>query len=166
VLKRMNRHYKKEDYLALVKKIRKVMPDVVLTTDIMVGFPGESKEDFLETVDAMRKSKFDMAFLAGYSPRSQTVSYKTKDDVPRAEKIKRERILTEILAETAGANNELLVGKTVRVLIDGEKKGCVYGRTDGYKVVEVKTSKGNLLGRFIMVTITKASAWKLIGTVA
>jgi tRNA-2-methylthio-N6-dimethylallyladenosine synthase len=165
ILKKMNRHYTKKEYLGLVEDIRKKIPSVVLTTDIMVGFPGEGASDLAETIDVMRKAKFDMAFLAGYSPRPETASAKMPDDVTRNEKIERERILTEILAKTAGENNKGLNGKTIRVLIDGTKNGKIYGRSDGYKVVEIKTDQKGLLGQFVMVKIKSSTAWKLIGTI-
>jgi tRNA-2-methylthio-N6-dimethylallyladenosine synthase len=117
ILRKMNRHYTKKEYLKLVEEIRTQIPGVVLTTDIIVGFPGEKEKEFKDTQDVMRAVKFEMAFLAQYSPRTGTVSAKLKDDVSRAEKIRREKILTNILAETAEEKNEKLVGKTVRVLL-------------------------------------------------
>jgi tRNA-2-methylthio-N6-dimethylallyladenosine synthase len=165
ILRKMNRHYTNKEYLDLVSKIRSKMPDVVLTTDIIVGFPGETEEEFSDTIDVMKKSKFDMAFLAQYSPRSETASAKLIDDVARGEKIRREKVLTGILAGTSLGHNKLLVGKTVRVLLDGQKEGRYYGRTDGYKVVEIKTDQTIVLGQFINVYIESATAWKLIGSV-
>lgn len=167
IIRKMNRHYTKKKYLALVEKIRRAMPEVALTTDIIVGFPGEGEKEFADTMEVMEKARFEMAFLAQYSPREGTVSAKMKDDVPKSEKVKRERILTAILAKTAYEKNKRLVGKKIRVLIDSRKKEKWYGRTDGYKVVEIPAeAKTDLLGRFCEVKITRASAWKLVGKLA
>lgn len=183
ILRKMNRHYTKAQYLDLIKKIRKTMPDVTLTTDIIVGFPGETKKQFEDTKDVMKKAKFDMAFLAQYSPRPGTASAKMPDDVIKEEKKRRENELQQILARTVLANNKRLVGKTVRVLIDEEKRGKLYGRTEGYKVTEIdlchpervervegsRDSSAKLqndkleIGQFIDVKITSTESWKLKG---
>lgn len=165
VLKKMNRHYTKESYLELVGKIRKAMPEVVLTTDVMVGFPGEGRKEFQDTASVMEKAEFDMAFLAQYSPRPGTVSSKTPDSISKTEKARREKALTTLLGKTAQKHNILLIRKAVRVLVDGEKNGKWYGRTDGYKVVEIKTDRTLKLGQFITVKIEKTGPWKLIGTI-
>lgn len=165
IIKKMNRHYSKEKYLELVKKIRKALPEVALTTDIIVGFPGETREQFQDTVDVMEIAGYDMAFLARYSPRSGTVAAKMIDTVSKEEKREREDVLQKVLERTALANNQKLVGKKLRVLIDGEKDGRLFGRTDLYKVVEIKTDRTGLIGQFVMVKITGASAWKLSGQI-
>lgn len=165
IIKKMNRHYAKKQYLNLVEKIRYAMPDVVLTTDIIVGFPTESLEQFQDTVEVMEKAKFDMAFIAQYSSRPGTVSAKMIDDVPEGEKKKREDILQKILAVTAVEKNQKLIGTTQKVLIDGIKGEKYYGRTTGYKVVEIKTDQVLKPGQFIDVKIKKATAWKLSGSI-
>lgn len=165
IIKEMNRHYTKDQYLALVGKIRGAMPEVTLTTDIMVGYPGEEEKDFRETADVMEKAKFDMAFTAQYSPRPGTKSAKDPDSVPKAEKKKREKILIDILAGTAKENNQRLVGKKLRVLIDGKKSDKYYGRTEGYKVVEIETDQPMKVGQFCDVEIESAGAWKLTGLI-
>lgn len=168
ILKKMNRHYTKKQYLDLVAKIKKAMPDVTLTTDIIVGFPGETEKEVTDTVNVMEKAKFDMAFLAQYSPRPGTVSAKMTDDVPKAEKVRREKISQQILAKTVLENNRKLVGKIVPVLIDEEKNGKLYGRTEGYKVVGISSkpraqSPELKIGQFVNIKITKAESWKLLG---
>lgn len=170
IIRKMNRHYTKEKYLELVAKIKKAMPDVTLTTDIIVGYPGETEADFAETVTVAEEAKYDMIFLAQYSPREGTPSAKIKDDVSAAEKKKRENVLQKVLEETAGGNNQKLVGTTQKVLIDGQKParpagGGVkyYGRTEGYKVVVIKTDQALRLGQFTEVKIGSAGPWKLIG---
>jgi tRNA-2-methylthio-N6-dimethylallyladenosine synthase len=165
IIKKMNRHYAKKQYLNLVEKIRYAMPDVVLTTDIIVGFPTESLEQFQDTVEVMEKAKFDMAYIAQYSSRPGTVSAKMIDDVPEGEKKKREDILQKILAVTAVEKNQKLIGTTQKVLIDGIKGEKYYGRTTGYKVVEIKTDQVLKPGQFIDVKIKKATAWKLSGSI-
>ncbi|MCG2689777.1 MiaB/RimO family radical SAM methylthiotransferase [Candidatus Parcubacteria bacterium] len=97
ILKRMNRHYTKQGYLKLIQKIRKEMPQVRLTTDIIVGFPGETKKDFEDTIDVIKKAHFKQAFIAKYSPREGTASFKLKDNVPLEEKKRREQTLLKIL---------------------------------------------------------------------
>jgi tRNA-2-methylthio-N6-dimethylallyladenosine synthase len=176
ILKKMNRHYTQKQYLELVSKIKKAMPNVTLTTDIIVGFPGETEKEFADTIDVMEKAGYDMAFLAQYSPRPETVAAKLPDNVSKAEKVRREKILQQLLAKTVLENNKKLVGETVQVLIDEEKparttdgNGKLYGRTEGYKVVEIP--KGTVpfekqslkIGQFVNIKITKSGSWKLIG---
>ena len=163
VLRKMNRHNTKNDYLRLVEKIRQAMPDVNLTTDIIVGYPGETDEQLGDTAEVMRKAEYDMAFIAQYSPRSGTVSAKQEDNVSKGEKKRREAILQEIVKASVLTHNQELVGTIQRVLIDEEKKGKYYGRTAGYKVVEIKTGQPLKVGQFIDVKIECVSSWKLFG---
>lgn len=186
ILNIMNRHYTKDEYLNLVAKIKKSLPDVTLTTDIMVGFPGEGVKEFADTVDVMKKAKYDMAFIAQYSSRPGTASVKFDDDVPKIKKADREKELVRILSHTALENNKKLIGSIQKVLIDGKKGNNYYGRTEGYKVVEIEDSdhperenraegspiKHNklktqkiLLGQFYYIKIKSVTAWKLNGTV-
>ncbi len=99
ILKKMNRSYTVKQYKNLVKKIRKKIPDINLSTDVIVGFPGETKKQFQNTVKLFKEIKFDMAYIAKYSPRPGTAAFKLKDNVPWGEKKKREKILREILKE-------------------------------------------------------------------
>lgn len=163
IIKKMNRHYTKEKYLKLAKKIKEKIPDVVLTTDVIVGFPGEGEKEFNDTKEVMEKVGFEMAFIAQYSKRPGTKAAKLTDDISKSEKVRREKILTKVLAESSLKKNKKLIGKKVRVLFDKEKNGKAYGRTDGYKVVEVKTDRNNLTGRFLQVEIVEVTPWKLIG---
>ena len=191
VLKKMNRHYTKTNYENLVQKIRTIMPNVTLTTDIIVGFPGETEQQFYDTVEVMKTAKYDMAFIAQYSPRPGTVSAKLPDDVSNEEKRRREDILQKILAETVLAHNQKLVGTTQKVLVDEKKGDKYFGRTEGYKVVEIavnsqqstinstdssssevekfstrSNNKTDLIGRFITVKIESATSWKLCGAIS
>lgn len=182
ILRQMNRHYTKKSYLELVAKIRKAMPKVVLTTDIIVGFPGEGKKEFADTMDVVKKAGFEMIYIGQYSPRPGTISAKLPDVISKAEKKKREGIITDLLAKNLTDVNQKLVGTTEKVLIDGQKGGKFFGRTEGYKVVEIanyssskpsasrssnkdssrQDSNNKLkLGQFVNVKIKSATAWKL-----
>ncbi|MDD5692876.1 MAG: tRNA (N6-isopentenyl adenosine(37)-C2)-methylthiotransferase MiaB [Patescibacteria group bacterium] len=165
ILKEMNRHYTQEKYLGLVKKIRQALPDVLLTTDIIVGFPGESKEQFWDTLKVVKKARFEMIFLAQFSPRPGTKAAKMVDDVSKAEKKNRETLVNETLTKIVLENNEKLIGTTQEILVDEAKKDKLYGRTKGYKVVEIKKSPTVKIGDFINVKIESATAWKLFGKI-
>ena len=183
ILKRMNRNYTREKYIKLVNKTRKAIPNIAISTDTIVGFPGETKKQFLSSVDLYKKLKFDMAFIARYSPRSGTVSAMTmNDNIPREEKARRWKILTKTLEKTALEHNKKLVGKTLKVLVDSTKEAVevrpplggrtskCFGRTEGNKVVEItkfpKDGPREIVGKFVDVKITKAEPWKLKGTIA
>jgi len=173
ILRAMNRHYTKEEYLELVDKIKKSIPDVSITTDIIVGFPGETVKDFSETKKVMNEVGFSMPFIAKYSPRPGTVAAKMTDDVSKKEKERRWRELTDVQKELLEKENKKLVGKHLRVLIDSEKKGKYYGRTDSYKVVEIDKKqlvypskamrRRDLIGQFVNVEIMSTKAWILEG---
>ena len=158
VLKRMGRPYTVGHYKKLVGKIRKAMPDIAISTDIIVGFPGETRKQFEDTKKLFEEIKFDMAFISEYSPRPKTVAYKMfKDNVSHKEKESRKNELNEILKKTALENNQKLVGKTVKVL---------NGRTEGNKPIEitnVKHSMLNIKNNFVSAKIIKASIWSLKG---
>lgn len=166
ILKKMNRHYTQKSYLGLAARIKKEMFDVAITTDIIVGFPGETQEQFEETRKVMEKVGFDMAFTAQYSPRIGTKSAELEDDVSRDEKKKREFELQKVTqAKSSLAHNKKLVGKKLRVLCDRTKSGKYFGRTDSYKVVEIKTDQPIRIGQFYEVEIIKADTWKLIASI-
>lgn len=166
ILKKMNRHYTVSHYLKLIKRIRKVMPDVCISTDIIAGFPGETEKQFNNTVKVMKKVKFDMAYIAQYSPRPGTAAGKLKDDIPISEKKNRKEILTEILKKTALENNQKYIGKTLEVLVITSSRGVsaadgqyYIAKTRTFKNVKVKTNLPDLNGKFAKVKITKANAW-------
>ncbi len=166
VLKKMNRRYTQKDYHRLVERIREALPSVALTTDVMVGFCGETEEQFKETEKVMKEIAFDMAFISRYSPRPGTAGAKEPDTVSGEEKKRRQKKLQKILTRTSLENNRKLKGKTVRVLVDSEKGGKYYGRTDSRKVVAIKTDRLLEIGRFYEVRIEKAEAWKLTATLS
>lgn len=163
ILRDMNRHYTKESYLELTKKIKRKVPEVAITTDIIVGFPGETRQHFEQTKKVMEKVGFSMPFIAKYSPRPGTLAAKSKDDVSKTEKERRWRELTDLQEKILEKENKKLIGRHLTILIDSEKKDKYYGRTDDYKVVEVPKKQTDLLGQFVEVEIIETSAWKLMG---
>lgn len=166
ILRRMNRRHTREDYLELVKKIRGFWPGVAITTDVIVGFPGETKEQFQKTVEVMKKVGFDMAYLSEFSPRPDTAAARFfKDDIPKKTKSRRKKLLNEILTKSALANNKKLVGKKVKVLVEkyNNKKKENAGKIETFK--NIHFSGSNLVGNFISLTITKTNAWGLEGKV-
>jgi len=188
VLKNMNRKYTREDYLKLIKKIKLAIPKrvadrqklivnsqlsnvwspaVSITTDIIVGFPGETKAQFNNTAKLFKEVKFDMAYIAQYSPRPGTVAEKMDNNVPKPEKKRREEELMKILRKTALANNQEYLGKTVEILVDGKSKsGEWLGKTRTFKVVAIKKSKKiNLLGKFIRVKIISVKDFGMEGEI-
>lgn len=165
VLKAMTRKYNREQYLELVRKIRLAIPDVVLTTDIIVGFPGETEEQFEETMSLVREVGYDAAFTFLYSPREGTPAAKMKDDVP--EQVKKERLyrLNELMTELSKASNDKLKGQVVEVLVEGESKtnsSVLAARTRTLKLVHFEGSK-DLIGQLVQVRITEPQSWLLRG---
>ena len=164
VLKSMNRHYTVESYKNKIKKLREKIPGIAISTDIIVGFPGETKKEFSNTLQLFRDVTYDMAYINKYSQRAGTAAAKLKDNITIAEKKKREKELNEILRETALENNKKFLGKETTVLIDSKKRDMWYGKNGQYKTVQIKSDK-NILGKFIKVKITEALAWSLKGDI-
>ncbi|ALS21720.1 MULTISPECIES: tRNA (N6-isopentenyl adenosine(37)-C2)-methylthiotransferase MiaB [Paenibacillus] len=165
ILKRMSRKYTRERYLELVSKIKKAIPDVVLTTDIIVGFPGETEEQFEETVSLVREVGFDSAFTFIYSPREGTPAADMEDNVPL--QVKKERLyrLNNVLNEFSKASNEKLKGQTLEVLVEGESKNnpnVLAGRTRTNKLVHFEGPK-ELIGKFVQVKITETPTFYIKG---
>jgi tRNA-2-methylthio-N6-dimethylallyladenosine synthase len=165
VLRAMNRKYTAAHFLGLVEKIRAAKPGVAISTDTIVGFPGETKAQFNNTVKLFRAAKFDLAFIARYSPRFGTVSAKMEDDVPMLEKKRREQALEKILKQTALGHNKTYLKQTVRVLIEGrDRHGVWYGRTGSFKTVRVHNAPDvDLSGKFIAVKIKEVRDFELSG---
>lgn len=166
VLKKMNRNYTAAHYEKLVKKLRKAMPDIAISTDTIVGFPGETKKQSQNTVKLYKKLKFDMAFIAKYSPRPGTASTLSfKDDVPPKEKDRRFKALTDELRKTSFENNKKHRDKIERVLVEEKNKGRFFGRNGAYKLVEIAGKRTNTpkIGEFVNVKITKAKEWVVKG---
>ncbi len=162
VLKRMNRRYTVADYLKLVAKIKKKKPGIALGTDIIVGFPGETKKAFQNTVELYKKADFDIAYLAIYSPRQGTAAAKLVDDVPRQEKKRRRDILQKLMEKIVLEKNQKYVGKTVSVLVDKFKNGQCVGNSREMKVVRF-SGKKNMVGKIFEVKVKKALEWILEG---
>ncbi len=167
ILTAMNRNYTQKHYLSLIEKIRKSIPGASITTDIIVGFPGETRSQFNNTIKLFKLVKFDMAYIARYSPRPGTMASQLEDNVSPKEKKKREQELMKILRKTALANNKKYLGKTVKVLVeDKNKKNEWFGKTDTYKTVKFKApNKQNLRGQFVFVKITNVQDFGLAGEI-
>jgi len=165
VLERMNRGYTREDYLELVDRIREEVPNNSITTDIIVGFPGEEEEDFAATLDIVRRVRFDNAFTFVFSPRSGTPAANMKDQVP--EEVKKERLnrLMELQDRISKEINEELRGREVEVLVEGtsQKEGrFLTGRTRTNKLVLFPGAE-ELMGQLVTVRITRPQTWNLYG---
>jgi len=163
ILKKMNRHYTISQYKSLVKEIRKNIPGVAISTDVIVGFPGETREQFLNTAKLFEQVKFDMAYINQYSPRAGTASAKLKDDVAKIEKKQRDKELNDILSKTALEINKKIVSEVLDVLVYQKGKNDIWlGKTRTFKVVKFK-SANKLLGKFAKVKITRAESFGLHG---
>lgn len=165
ILKRMSRKYTREHYLELVRKIKAAIPDVVLTTDIIVGFPGETEEQFEDTLSLVKEVRYDSAFTFIYSPREGTPAAGMEDNVPY--EVKRDRLirLNEVLNAISKESNERLQGQIVEVLVDGESKNnaaVLAGRTRTNKLVHFEGPK-ELIGQFVQVKITETPTFYLKG---
>ena len=161
----MNRKYDRAAYLALVDYMREKMPDIAITTDIIVGFPGESDEEFENTLDILSKVRFDNIYSFIYSKRKGTPAAEMEDQVP--EEVKRERMtrMLELQGEISKQRNSELVDKSIEVLVEGESKtdpDRLTGRTAGNKLVHFTGSK-ELIGQRINLRILSAHAYSLIG---
>ena len=153
--------------MELYKKVRDKVKNCSITTDIIVGFPGESKEDFEDTLALARECKFDSAFTFIYSPRIGTPAAKMKDDVPIEEKEQRLYKLNEVINTYAKEANDSLVDKIVPVLLEdvSEKDSSMLkGYTDTMKLVNVKADK-KYIGKIVNVKITDAKTWSLDGEI-
>ncbi len=167
ILKSMNRKYTKEEYLELVRKMKEKISDVSFSTDIIVGFPGETEEDFLETLDVVKKVNFSQIYMFIYSIRKGTVAEKMENQID--EKIKSERLerLKKLFEDTINSENEAYIGKTFNILIEGKSKNnenMYTGRTSSNKVV-VFTANERDVGKIKKVKITKNNLWYLTGQI-
>jgi tRNA-2-methylthio-N6-dimethylallyladenosine synthase len=163
ILQAMRRGYTAASYRSLIAKIRQRIPGVSIATDIIVGFPGETKEQFNNTYTLLADLKMDVAHLARYSPRTGTYSArKLEDDVPEDEKMRRFRLLETLQEKIATEINARLLGKTVNVLFEEKKRGRWRGRTPTNKLVFVE-SEENLLGQERGVRIEWTGPWSMIG---
>ena len=168
VLKAMNRHYDREKYLSLVDMARSYMPELVLTTDIIVGFPGETAEDFEETMSLVERVRYDAMFTFIFSPREGTPAAAMPDPVSREEKQAWFDRLVETANAISGEKHREYIGKRLRVLVDGETGRGEYNlsaRTNGGRLVHLKGGP-ELVGSFIEADITDGNTWALYGVTA
>lgn len=165
VLKLMNRKYTRESYLETIKKVRQRMPDIVLTTDIIVGFPGETNEDFEETLSLLSEVRFDMIFSFIYSKRRGTAAEKFEDVLTEDEKKENFNRLLDLQNSISLEKNMKMVGKVEAVLVEGRSKtnaDYLTGRTDGGKIVNF-LGDPSLTGSIVDIKITEAKTWHLTG---
>ena len=167
ILKNMNRHYQLDRYLEIVEYMKNKIPDIVISTDIIVGFPGETEEDFEGTLDALRKVRYDMIYSFIYSPRNGTPAAKMEDQVPSDVQSERFSRLLNLQNEIAYEINQKHFGQTIRVLCDGPSKNnteVMCGRTEGNKIVLFNAS-ADLTGQYVNIKITKCETFALIGEI-
>ncbi len=164
VLKAMNRSYNREKYLDIINYAKEKIPDLSLTSDIIVGFPGETYEEFLDTVTLVKEVEFTSLFTFIYSPREGTPAAKFDDPYSAAEKSKWFQELLKVQEEIAAKRCASMVGKTVKILVEGktDKDGILTGRTSGNIIVDFPGEE-NIIGEFAYVKITKARNWILNG---
>lgn len=162
VLSRMNRKYTKEHYLNLVEKLKKAVPDIAITTDIIVGFPGETEEDFLETIDIVKKVQYDSAFTFLYSVREGTEAAKMENQVP--DEVKHERFdkLLDVLYPIVLERNQQCIGKVFPVLVESAEDDKLTGRTEHFRLVHFKGSNA-LIGEIVNVRITNVKTFHMEG---
>lgn len=166
VLRRMNRHYNRERYMEIVEKLRATCPDLSISTDIIVGFPGETEEDFLDTLSLVREVEYDSAFTFIYSPRVGTPAAKYDNQIPENIKHERfDRLVEEVNRCSAKKNSEYL-GKIVTVMVDGPSKndaGAWSGRIDTFKLVNFTSEEPLTEGQMVSVRITETKTFSLDG---
>ncbi len=165
ILKKMNRHYTKEEAIDLVKKIKEEIPGIAITTDIIVGFPGETEEDFQDTLDLLRQCDFDNAFSFIYSKRPGTVAATMPEQIPKEVKSERIGRVLDLLEEQARGKNEKFLGETTDVLfeeVSQKDKSKISGRTPEGKLVHVKTEP-SVIGKILPVKIIETGSYSMIG---
>lgn len=168
VLKAMNRHYDIERYLDIIDYMREKIPDIVITSDIIVGFPSESEEDFECTLDVIRRVRYDMIYSFIYSPRKGTPAAEMEDQIPANVKSERFDRLLKAQNDIGYEINQRTLGKTVRILCDGPSKNnpdVISGRTEGNKIVLFDGNASDT-GKYLNIKITKADTFALYGEIA
>lgn len=167
VLLRMNRNHTMARYRSVVSQIRRILPDAALFTDIIVGFTGETETQFQATAAAMREFRYDMAYIAQYSPRPGARSARWADDIPRHEKQRRFQILSDLLLEVAAPANQARIGRSIRVLVtsEGRKPGFLTAHTEGRIPVRIQADP-SLIGEFVDIQVTGARPLSIEGALA
>jgi tRNA-2-methylthio-N6-dimethylallyladenosine synthase len=165
ILKAMGRGYTVEQYRRLVKNIKEKMPDAAISTDIIVGFPGETAEQYLETLDLLSELRFDTVHVAAYSPREGTKAAREfADNIPTEEKKGRLSKIEQLQEQIQSTINAKLLGQKVEILVEGKNKGKWYGRTRTDKLVFFNTEK-KCAGQTVIIKIEKTTAWSLQGKI-
>ena len=167
MLKRMNRHYDREQYLETMKKIREEIPNIAISTDIIIGFPGETEEDFLETLSLISEVEFDLAFTFIFSKRKGTPAYEMDDQISDKDKHLRFNRLLEVVNKSCAKKNKEYEGRICEILVEGPSKNDLtklMGRTRTGKLVNFE-GDSELIGKLINVTIIKANSFSLIGEI-
>jgi tRNA-2-methylthio-N6-dimethylallyladenosine synthase len=166
VLKAMNRHYDRETYLDEVRRLREQVPDVVLTSDVIVGFPGETQEEFEETLSLIEEVRFDALFTFIFSPRQGTPAASMDDPMPKEQKSKNFQTLLDVQNRISAEKHAAYVGQTVRIFVDGvntqDKEHNLTSRTDGGRLVHINGDE-SLIGTWQMANIVRSSTWALFG---
>lgn len=166
LLKKMNRHYTKEYYLEIIEKAKKEVPEIAFSTDLMIGFPGETEEDLLDTLDVVEKVRYDSAFTFIYSKRQGTPAAKMENQIP--EDIKHERFnrVLEAVNRISAEINDGYKNRIVEVLVEGRSKNNenkLSGRTRQNKLVNFEGGNDDLIGKLVMVEITEPRTFSLNG---
>ena len=167
ILKAMNRRHTREQYMAKIAALKALIPDIVLTSDIIVGFPGETTEEFEDTLKVLEDVRFDALFTFIYSPRVGTPAAKLPDPMSREEKLANFNRLTALQDQISAEKHAAYIGKTLRCLMDGESGDETFpisGRTPGNRLVRAKGS-ADVIGQFCQVKITGANKWSLFGEI-
>jgi tRNA-2-methylthio-N6-dimethylallyladenosine synthase len=166
MLQRMNRKHTLDDYRHIIHTIRRLLPEATIFTDIIVGFTGETEEEFENSRKAMEEFKYNMAYIAQYSVRPGAVASLWADDVPKAKKRERYHILTDELMKHSLVYNQGLIGKTQKVLVTGydRKNGFLTGHTEGKIVIRFQSRDKSLIGQIVTVKVTSATALSIEGT--
>ena len=165
ILKAMNRHYDRAQYLDEIRRLRALLPDIVLTSDVIVGFPGETTPEFEETLTLLEEVRFDALFTFIYSPRPGTPAAKLDDPMPREEKLQNFNRLVELQNQISAQKHAAYLGSVQRCLVDGlceDGEWTLTARTPGNRLVRLKGPE-DLIGQFVPVKITGANTWSLFG---
>jgi len=162
VLKAMNRHYDRETYLEKVNYAKSVMPDLVLTSDVIVGFPGETEEEFEQTISLIEQVRYDSLFTFIFSPRAGTPAASMDDPTTKEEKNRRFDRLCAVQNAISEQIHADYVGKTLRCLVDGTDKEFLTARTEGGRLVRFP-GDASLIGKFVNITVTGSTTWSLTG---
>ena len=162
ILKEMNRHYDSAKYLELVRQAKEAMPDLVLTSDVIVGFPGETEEEFEDTIKMIETVGYDALFTFIYSPRPGTPAAKMPDPTTKQEKNRRFDRLCDTQNRISAERHRTYVGKSYRVLVDGKDGDQLTSRTEGGRLVRF-AGPDELIGQFCTVRITESTTWSLVG---